>query len=156
VVAVDHRFALNKPALPSAPDKKSFSSVNSPIFACSIFTSTAVAASLAAELDPNTSAAPSSRCAFHAVIWFGWTSYSCANSASVFSPLMAANATFALKAGLWFRRARLVILAPDPRQPCRAQAGNPLNGLSEFSQPPLSVDTSSNSTTKTTTMPASA
>jgi len=31
MVAVDHRFALNKPALPSAADKKSFSSVNSPI-----------------------------------------------------------------------------------------------------------------------------
>jgi len=31
--AVDHRFALSMPALPSAPSKKSFSSVNSPIFA---------------------------------------------------------------------------------------------------------------------------
>src|SRR5438445_2286345 len=29
---------------------------------------------------------------------------------------MAANATFALKAGVWFRRARLVMLSPDPRQ----------------------------------------
>jgi hypothetical protein len=42
-----------------------------------------------------------------------------------------------LKAGLWFRRARLVILAPDPRHPRRAQAENPLNDLSEFSRPPL-------------------
>ena len=31
---VDHRFTLSSPALPSAPDKKSFSSVNWPIFAC--------------------------------------------------------------------------------------------------------------------------
>lgn len=30
---VDHRFPLNSPALPSAPAKKSFSSVNSPILA---------------------------------------------------------------------------------------------------------------------------
>ena len=41
VRAVDHRFALSNPALLSAPSKKSFSSVNSPILACSDFTSTA-------------------------------------------------------------------------------------------------------------------
>jgi hypothetical protein len=34
------------------------------------------------------------------------------SSASVFSPLMAAIATFALKAGLWFRRGRFVMVAP--------------------------------------------
>src|ERR1700757_4957074 len=33
--SVDHRLALNSPALLSAPSKKSFSSVSSPIFACS-------------------------------------------------------------------------------------------------------------------------
>ena len=38
------------------------------------------------------------------------TSNCSANSASVFSPLTAANATFALKAGLWFRRGRLVMV----------------------------------------------
>ena len=32
---VDHRFALSSPALVSAPSKKSFSKVSSPIFACS-------------------------------------------------------------------------------------------------------------------------
>src|SRR3954464_4467285 len=36
----------------------------------------------------------------------------CANSASVLSPLTAAKATFALKAGVWFRRGRLVIVSP--------------------------------------------
>src|SRR5260370_4083363 len=41
VRGLDHRFALSKPALPSAPSKKSFSSVSSPILACSDFTSTA-------------------------------------------------------------------------------------------------------------------
>src|SRR5437764_13032724 len=40
VLAVDHRFALSKPALPSATSKKSFSSVSSPILAWSDFTST--------------------------------------------------------------------------------------------------------------------
>ena len=33
VPAVDHRFALSRPALLGAPAKKSFSSVSSPIFA---------------------------------------------------------------------------------------------------------------------------
>src|ERR1700719_887257 len=51
VVTVDHRFALSKPALLSAPPKKSFSSVSSPIFACSDFRSTAGAAS---PLQPRT------------------------------------------------------------------------------------------------------
>src|SRR4029453_6507410 len=41
VRAVDHRFALSRPALLSAPDKKSLVSVSSPIFACSVFTLTA-------------------------------------------------------------------------------------------------------------------
>jgi hypothetical protein len=31
----------------------------------------------------------------------------------VFWPLIAANATFALNAGVWFRRARLLIVSPD-------------------------------------------
>ena len=41
VLTVDHRFALSNPALVSAPSKKSFSNVSSPILACSDFTSTA-------------------------------------------------------------------------------------------------------------------
>src|SRR5260370_805521 len=41
VLPVDHRFALSNPALVSAPSKKSFSSVSSPILACSDFTSIA-------------------------------------------------------------------------------------------------------------------
>src|SRR5258708_18873783 len=38
-----------------------------------------------------------------------------ANCAKVISPLMAASATFALKAGEWFRRGRLLMLSPDSR-----------------------------------------
>jgi len=56
VVTVDQRFALSKPALLSAPPKKSFSSVS--------------------------------------------------------SPLTAASATYALNAGVWFRRGRLLMVSP--------------------------------------------
>src|SRR4051794_40738030 len=113
MVALDHRFALRRPALPSAPDKKSLVSVNSPILACSVFTSMAGAADWGT--DPNTPAAPSRSCAFQVVIWLGWTSNCWANSARVFSPFRAARATFALKAGRWFRWGRLLIVAPDPQ-----------------------------------------
>src|SRR4051812_5301989 len=50
---------------------------------------------------------------------------------------MAARATFALKAGLCVRRARLAIVTPDMRHSRRSQADFPLIGLSEFAQPPL-------------------
>jgi len=53
--------------------------------------------------------------------------------------LIADSATFALKAGLWVRLVRFVMFAPDPRQHCRRQAGNPPIGLSEFPRPPLPV-----------------
>src|ERR1700722_4759946 len=68
VCTVDHRFALNSPALVSAPSKKSFSSVSSPILACSDFTSTAGCAASLPPPGPKTSAAPPSSCAFHEVI----------------------------------------------------------------------------------------
>src|SRR6202162_1971939 len=59
VLAHDHRFALSKPALPSATSKKSFSSVSSPILAWSDFTSTGGGLAPAPATDPNTPAAPS-------------------------------------------------------------------------------------------------
>src|SRR4249920_1420656 len=68
VFTVNHRFALSNPALLSAPSKKSFSSVSSPIFACSDFTSTAGCAAELPPPAPKTSAAPLSSCAFHDVI----------------------------------------------------------------------------------------
>src|SRR5205823_2561952 len=52
---------------------------------------------------------------------------------------MAASATFALNAGLWLRRARLDIIAPDLRHLRRAQAEIPLIDLSEFARPSLSI-----------------
>jgi hypothetical protein len=44
--------------------------------------------------------------------------------------LIAASATFALKAGLCVRRVRFVMFAPDPRQHRRCRAGNPPIALS--------------------------
>src|SRR5215218_5277620 len=67
VLTVDHRFALSNPALVSAPSRKSFSSVSSPILACSDFTSIA-GADGAAFPDPKTPEAPPSNWAFQAVI----------------------------------------------------------------------------------------
>src|SRR5215468_1593124 len=122
VLAVNHRFALSNPALLSAPSKKSFSNVNSPILACSAFTSTTGSAALPA-LGPKTSAAPPSSCAFQIVIWLGCTSNCSASCASVRSPLMAAMATFALKAGVWFRRGRLFMVATDWQTPACPLSG---------------------------------
>src|SRR5919107_2411790 len=119
---VDHRFALgHTPALPSAPSKKSLARVSSPILACSVLTSTGGLADPAFSA-PNTPAAPSRSWAFHWVIWFGCTSNCWANSARVLSPFTAARATFALKAGEWFRRGRLLIGSPV-QQPFWLQAG---------------------------------
>jgi len=70
VGTINHFFTLSKPALPSAPDKKSFSSDNWPIFACSVFRSTGGSLFSPAGA-PNTSAARSCNCRFHSVIWFG-------------------------------------------------------------------------------------
>jgi hypothetical protein len=47
-------------------------------------------------------------------------------SASDFSPLIAAKATFALKAGLWFRRGLFVMLSPVHGSLRRVQAEFPL------------------------------
>src|SRR5664280_2850197 len=94
----------------SAVSKKSFSSVSSPILACIRVTSTLVCCS--ALSSPKTPPAPSCSRVFHSVIWFGWTSNCWASSARVLSPFRAAKATFALKAAVWFRRGRRVIVAP--------------------------------------------
>jgi hypothetical protein len=51
----------------------------------------------------------------------------------------AAKATFALKVGVWFRRARFFIVAPDSqaKHAC-LQAEFPLNALFKIPGPPLS------------------
>src|SRR5215207_3583840 len=55
---------------------------------------------------------------------------------------MAASATFALKAGVWFRRGRLFICSPDSRANlARRQAETPLSALCRFPEPALSIST---------------
>src|SRR3954449_2521297 len=134
VGTVYHRFALSRPALPSAPSKKSFSSVSSPIFAWSDLISTRGTSGSERVPDPNTAAAPSWSSDFHCVIWLGWTSNFCAKSASVFSPLMAASATFALKAGVWFRRGRLLIISPVQQPSWLLSGRNPTYPIAQILQ----------------------
>jgi hypothetical protein len=54
------------------------------------------------------------------------------------SPLTAARATFALKAGEWFRRGRLLMVSPVHGDYRRCQAEIPLIVLSKFPRPALS------------------
>src|ERR1700731_1641336 len=133
---INHRFALSHPALVSAPSKNSFSSVSSPILACSDFTSTAGVAGVPPP-GPKISEALASSCDFHVVIWLGWTSKCSASWAMVRSPLTAARATFALKAGEWFRRGRLLMVSPVHGDYRRYQAETPLIALSKFPRPAL-------------------
>ena len=59
-------------------------------------------------------------------------------AAEVRSPLMAASATFALKPGVWSRRGRLCMIAPNSQAiPCRCQAETPLIVLCRFPRPAL-------------------
>jgi hypothetical protein len=100
MTSVNHFFALSNPALESALSKKSFSSVNYPILAWSVFTST----DGSEDLPPSkTSTAWSLSCFFHWVIWFGCTSNCCDSSAKVLSPTSAAIATLALNVAECFR-----------------------------------------------------
>src|SRR5215468_2500044 len=70
VITVDHRLAFSNPALLSAPSKKSFSKISSPILACRAFTSIGGVADLLPLPGPNTSAAAPSSCAFQVATWF--------------------------------------------------------------------------------------
>ncbi len=51
---------------------------------------------------------------FEGLIPPGLDDIGAASPASVVSPLTAASATFALKAGLWFRRGSLAMVSPVP------------------------------------------
>jgi len=63
-----------------------------------------------------------------------WTSKSCASSIRVFSPLIAPTATLALKAGLWFRRGRLVMVISSLAASCCCCTENPLIPAVQFSR----------------------
>src|SRR6516165_12564237 len=67
-------------------------------------------------------------------------SYCSASCTSVRSPLIAAIATFALKADVWFRRGLLLMLSPDSRANLvRCQAEAPLIALCRFPKPALTI-----------------
>ncbi len=76
-------------------------------------------------------------CLFQCLIWMGCTSKCAANPLIVLSPFYAANATFALNAGLWFRLGRLAMLAPSSRHAAGSGAENPPSQLFRLLGPPL-------------------
>ena len=125
--------ARRKPPLPSAPDTKSFSSVSSPILACRLFTSTPGPSS-ALTGAPKMPVAASRSWSRHCLIWFGRTSNSCANSISVFSPLIPDTAAIALNAGLWFRRGHLAMVFSSRAASCCGCTESPLNQPLQFSR----------------------
>src|SRR5262249_42497339 len=69
----NHRLPLKPGNFPSAPSKKSRSTVSSPIFACS--SRIRSRSSLPAALPPKIAAAFSNSWLFHAVTWVGCTSW---------------------------------------------------------------------------------
>ena len=107
VAAVDHRFALSRPALLSAPDKKSFSSVSPPILACRTLRSTAAAAGLPAGPEPNTSGGTLRELGLPGRDLVRMHVILLRQLGQRLLALEAANATLALKAGQCVRRARL-------------------------------------------------
>src|ERR1700677_3728797 len=95
-IPLNHRFPLGPGNFPSAPSKKEFSIVSSPIFACrSRMRSLPSAASTS---PPKIPAAFSSSSVFQAVTWVACTSWWAAICATVFSPRIASRATRALNA----------------------------------------------------------
>ena len=116
VRTVDPRLALGKrPALLSAPSKQSFSRVSCPIFACNAVTSLSDTAAFFTPPSKTSGTAcqplllPLLDLVRMHVELLGEFRHR-------LSPRMAASATLAFKAGLWFRRARLIMVPPRERQ----------------------------------------
>src|SRR5665213_839909 len=107
---LNHRFPLGPGNFPSAPSKKEFSIVSSPIFACSSRMRSLPSA--ASTSPPKIPAAFSSSSVFQAATWVAWTSWWAAICATVFSPRIASSATRALNAAEWLRLGFLMDLGP--------------------------------------------
>jgi hypothetical protein len=134
----DGRFALSTPALLSAPSKKSFSSVSSPILACNDFTPTVGVAAPSAATRTKHLGGPFLKLRLPLRDLIGVDVKQLRQLGQRLSPLTAASAIFALKAGVWFRRARLLIVSPDSRAHlARRQAETPLIALFRFPRPAL-------------------
>src|SRR5271165_4125945 len=101
---------------PEAFAKKSRSTTNCPILACSFSTSASddFAVSCAADRSANTAVSPSMACFFHSptIVW--WMLCLVANCAVVSSPRSASRATFALKSAEY--RFRLPVIPVRPSQ----------------------------------------
>src|ERR1019366_2725149 len=110
---IDHRLPLRPGNFPSAPDKKSRSTVSSPIFSCSSRIRSRPSPFVA--VPPKVSAKCSSAWVFQLVTWFAWTSWCAAISAIVFSPRIPSKATRALNAAEWFRLGFLMDFVPPVR-----------------------------------------
>ncbi len=128
IVPVDHRFALGKsPALPR--QKISFQR-QLPDLGVQRFhiDRGRVSSRRQRPRQPFREAAISSR----DLVWMYIELFG--SSASVFSPLIAAKAAFALKAGLWFRRSLFVMLSPVHGSRRRVQAEFPLIQVVQISR----------------------
>jgi hypothetical protein len=146
VLAIDHRFALSHPALVSALSKKSFSSVSSPILACSDFTSTAGAA-CGPPPGPKISEALASSCDFQVVIWLGWTS-KCSEPLSGLQGEGGSGRRQGRPNRRPAGRGRLLMVSPVHGDYRRCQAEIPLIALFKFAEPALT-----SLPTRTTTSP---
>jgi len=138
VRAVDHRFALSMPALPSAPSKKSFSSVNSPIFAWSAFKST-VGPWSRPWLGPKYSGSPLQNLCFPLRDLVDVHVELLRQLDQRLLAFRAANATFALNAGcgsgVLVSSSSLLIRSHHGR----CQAKIPLSPPFKFAEPPLTI-----------------
>src|SRR3990170_5514362 len=106
----DHPFPPVSAQRPKALDKKSRSTVSSPILACNSFTRASWSPSWRACFPENSSTSPSAACRFHFVIRFEWTPNREDNSESVASSRIAAIATLALNSAVY--RFRLLVFMP--------------------------------------------
>src|ERR1700760_1131898 len=135
VLRVNHLSPPLDAHRPEAFAKKSCSTTNWPIFACSrsISASDDFAASCATDRSANTAVKPSMACFFHSPTIVGWMPCLVANCAVVRSPRSASSATFALKSAEY--RFRLFVIQVRP-----SQERTELSPLSEFQGPPHYCD----------------
>src|SRR5271166_4959974 len=129
---LDHLSPPRRAHRPEAFAKKSRSTSNRPISACSFSTSAAVdfAVCSASDRPENTAVRPSTACLFHSLTIVWWMECLVASCAVVRSPRSASRATLALNSAEY--RLRLPVISIRPSQE-RAE----LNRLSDFRGPAL-------------------
>jgi hypothetical protein len=135
VLTVDHRFALSNPALVSAPSKKSFSSADLGVQRLHIDRGRGGRHAPRAE-NPGSAALqlglPGRDLIGVDIKVLGQLGYRPV-------ALDGGKRTFALKAGVWFRRGRLFMVSPVHGDNRRCQAETPLIVLFKFAEPALAT-----------------